>query len=283
MQINAEVLMIFSIYNELLREYAYLISDSRIKQVIKKQINIFDSTTISLFQDILKCTGRTPSSGKRKGGIKVHTIINVDELVPKMIWFTAASTHDHILLEKLKFSKDTIYVFDKGYNDYRAFKLFSDNETGFVTRIKDDAVYTVEEELLIEECIHSGVLEDKIIEIQVKENGKVTPLKLRKVTFYDRQLKSKFEFLTILFEMRADIIAAIYKLRWQIELLFKQLKQNFPLKYFLGDNENAIQIQIYCALIVNLLITVIQKQVKDLGHFQISSVFVEFTCLTISI
>jgi hypothetical protein len=251
-----------SIYNELLREYGYLISDSRIKQVIKKQIKIFDSTTISLFQDILKCTGRTPSSGKRKGGIKVHTIINVDELVPKMIWFTAASTHDHILLEKLKFSKDTIYVFDKGYNDYRAFKLFSDNETGFVTRIKYDAVYTVEEELLIEECIHSGVLEDKIIEIQVKENGKVTPLKLRKVTFYDRQLKRKFEFLTNLFEMRADMIAAIYKLRWQIELLFKQLKQNFPLKYFLGDNENAIQIQIYCALIVNLLITVIQKQVK---------------------
>ena len=62
--------------------------------------------------------------------------------------------------------------------------------------------------------------------------------------------------------MLADMIAAIYKLRWQIELLFKQLKQNFPLKYFLGDNENAIKIQIYCVLIVNLLLTVVQKQVK---------------------
>jgi IS4 transposase len=62
--------------------------------------------------------------------------------------------------------------------------------------------------------------------------------------------------------MRADLIAAIYKLRWQIELLFKQLKQNFPLKYFLGDNENAIKIQIYCALIANLLMTVIQKSLK---------------------
>ena len=67
--------------------------------------------------------------------------------------------------------------------------------------------------------------------------------------------------------MRADLIAAIYKLRWQIELLFKQLKQNFPLKYFLGDNENAIKIQIYCALIVNLLITVIQKQLKRSWSF----------------
>ena len=75
-------------------------------------------------------------------------------------------------------------------------------------------------------------------------------------------MKREFEFLTNLFEMRPDLVAAIYKLRWEIELLFKQLKQNFPLKYFLGDNENAIKIQIYCALIVNLLFTVIQKQLK---------------------
>ena len=62
--------------------------------------------------------------------------------------------------------------------------------------------------------------------------------------------------------MRADLIAALYKIRWQIELLFKQLKQNFPLKYFLGDNENAIKIQIYCVLIVNLLLSVIKKKLK---------------------
>lgn len=250
------------IYNDLLKQYHYVFSDSRIKQVIKKQIEIFDSTTISLFQDILKCVGRMPANGKRKGGIKVHTIINVDELVPKMIYLTSASTSDHYLLDKLKFDSDTIYVFDKGYNDYAAFKRFCDNETGFVTRIKGNAVYDIEEELYIEQCIHSGVLEDQIIEITVDEEGQTSKLKLRKVTFYDRVLKRKFEFLTNLFELRADFIAAIYKLRWQIELLFKQLKQNFPLKYFLGDNENAIKIQIYCVLIANLLFTVIQKQLK---------------------
>ena len=83
-------------------------------------------------------------------------------------------------------------------------------------------------------------------------------------TFYDRNLKRKFEFLTNLFELRADFIADLYKLRWQIEFLFKQLKQNFPLKYFLGDNENAIKIQSYCALITNLLLRLIQKRVKTL-------------------
>ena len=105
-------------------------------------------------------------------------------------------------------------------------------------------------------------MSDEIIEFTILEHNSNRKLKLRKVTFYDRVLKREFEFLTNLFDMRADLIAAIYKLRWQIELLFKQLKQNFPLKYFLGDNENAIKIQIYCALIANLLMTVVQKKLK---------------------
>ena len=250
------------IYNDLLKEYQYIISDSRMKQIINKHVKIFDSTTISLFQDILKCTGRTPSNGKRKGGIKMHTVIDVDQAVPKLVWFTNASTNDHVLLPKLTLGEDIIYIFDKGYNDYKAFKSFCDSQTGFVTRLKDNAIYKVEEKLYIDECIHSGVLSDEIIEIEVKEGNTKSKLRLRKITFYDRVLKRKFEFLTNLFDMRADMIAALYKLRWQIELLFKQFKQNFPLKYFLGDNENAIKIQIYCALIVNLLITVIQKQLK---------------------
>ena len=251
-----------TIYHALLKQYGHFLSDSRIKEVINKQIQIFDSTTIPLFQDILKCVGRKSKSGKHKGGIKMHTIINVDETVPKVVWFTSAATNDHILLSKLELSSNIIYVFDKGYNDYKAYKLFTENQTGFVTRIKDNAVYTTLEQKEIDKCIHSGVLQDDIIEITVKEKDTESKLKLRKVVFYDRQLKRTFEFLTNLFEIRPDFIAAFYKLRWQIELLFKQLKQNFPLKYFLGDNENAIKIQIYCTLIANLLMTVVQKKLK---------------------
>ena len=250
------------IYNKLLKKYGHHISDSRIKNVINRQIKIIDSSTISLFKDILKCVGRNPQNGKKKGGIKLHTVINVDETVPKMVWFSSAATHDHMLLDKLKLDTNTIYVFDKGYNDYKAFEKFTQHKTGFVTRIKDNAVYETLSDQIIDDCIHSGVEKDEIITIQVKSNNTSKPLKLRKVQFYDRVLKRRFEFLTNLFEMRADLIAAIYKLRWQIELLFKQLKQNFPLKYFLGDNENAIKIQIYCALIANLLMTVVQKILK---------------------
>jgi hypothetical protein len=255
------------IYQKLLVKYNHVFSDSRVRDVINKQIEIFDSTTISLFKDILKCVGRNPDNGKKKGGIKVHTVINVDESVPKLVWFTEAAKHDHILLHKLKMDANTIYVFDKGYNDYKAFKKFSENKTGFVTRIKDNALYETIQTNEIEKHIYSGVLQDEIIEITVKDtsnetNETTSKLKLRKIRFYDRVLKREFEFLTNLFEMRPDLIAAIYKLRWQIELLFKQLKQNFPLKYFLGDNENAIKIQIYCALIANLLMTVIQRTLK---------------------
>ena len=250
------------IYHKLLQEYGWVLSDSRIKEVIKKQVKIFDSSTISLFKDIMACVGRNPKSGKKKGGIKIHTVINADEIVPSLVWFSPATAHDHNFLEKLKCDDNTIYVFDKGYNDYKAFEHFTVEKTGFVTRLKDNASYRKIEELDIEGRIHSGVLKDEIIEVDVKKGKEISSLKLRKVTFYDRESKREFEFLTNLFELRADLIAGLYKIRWQIELVFKQLKQNFPLRYFLGDNENAIKIQIYCVLIVNLLLAVIKKKLK---------------------
>ncbi|MDM1497171.1 IS4 family transposase [Myroides odoratimimus] len=257
---NREVKFFEDVYNQLLSKYTNKLSDSRIKDVVKKQVKLVDSSTISLFKDILSCVGRKSKDGKSKGGIKVHSVINADEKVPNMVWCSSAATHDHNFLKKLKCDDNTIYVFDKGYNDYKAFKHFSEHQTGFVTRIKDNASYDIIETNQIPEHLHSGVLQDQIIEVNIKENNILAKLKLRKVKFYDRENKRVFEFITNLFELRADMIAALYKLRWQIELVFKQLKQNFPLKYFLGDNENAIKIQIYCVLIVNLLISVIKKK-----------------------
>jgi hypothetical protein len=259
---NRDVEVFSEIYNSLLKKYSHILSDSRIKEVLKKQVKIVDSSTISLFKDILKCVGRKAKTGKSKGGVKVHTVINADETVPNLVWFTAASKHDHQFLKKLICDDNTIYVFDKGYNDYKAFEHFTKNNTGFVTRIKDNAVYKNIKENEVGESIQSGVLEDKFIILDVKKGEETNKLTLRKIVFYDRVNKREFEFLTNLMEIRPDMIAALYKIRWQIETVFKQLKQNFPLKYFLGDNENAIKIQIYCVLIVNLLLSVIKKNLK---------------------
>jgi hypothetical protein len=255
------------IYNKLLEKYSFVLSDSRVEIALEKKVKIVDSTTISLFKDILKCVGRKPSNGKSKGGIKSHSVINADEKVPNLVWFTAATTHDHQFLEKLKCDENTVYIFDKGYNDYKAFEHFTQQKTGFVTRIKENAKYEVTQKNTIPEEIHSGVLSDEIIEVVIDKESTKGKLKLRKIKYYDREHKRTFEFISNLFEFRADTIAALYKIRWQIELLFKQIKQNFPLKYFLGDNENAIKIQIYCVLIVNLLMGVIKKSLKRQWSF----------------
>ena len=255
------------IYNNLLKKYSFVLSDSRVEIALGKKVKIVDSTSISLFKDILKCVGRKSSNGKSKGGIKSHTVINADEKVPNLVWFTSAATHDHQFLEKLKCDEHTVYIFDKGYNDYKAFEHFTNQKTGFVTRIKENAKFELTQTNDIPENIHSGVLSDEIIEVEVNKEGVKTTLKLRKIKYYDREHKRSFEFISNLFEFRADTIAALYKIRWQIELLFKQIKQNSPLKYFLGDNENAIKIKIYCVLIVNLLLGVIKKSLKRQWSF----------------
>ena len=262
---NRKVEFFEEIYNQLLKKYSFVLSDSRVEIALGKKIKIVDSTTISLFKDILKCVGRKSGDGKNKGGIKSHSIINADEKVPNLVWFTSAATNDHQFLEKLKCDEHTVYIFDKGYNDYKAFEHFTQQKTGFVTRIKANAKYEVILKNEIPETIHSGVLLDEIIEVD--KGSTKTRLKLRKIKYYDREHKRTFEFISNLFEFRADTIAALYKIRWQIELLFKQIKQNFPLKYFLGDNQNAIKIQIYCVLIVNLLMGVIKKSLKRQWSF----------------
>ena len=121
------------IYNNLLKKYSFLLSDSRIQIALGKNVKIFDSTTISLFKDILKCVERKAINGKSKGGFKSHSVINADEKVPSLVWFSPATTLDHQFLEKLKCDAHTVYIFDKGYNDYKAFEHFTEQKTGFVT------------------------------------------------------------------------------------------------------------------------------------------------------
>jgi len=252
-----------AIYYLLYKEYSGIISDSRKQYVWEQRVEIIDSTTISLFRDILSCVGRKSVNGKIKGGIKVHTQINLQEHVPKLVWFSSATTHDKKFLKKLKLEKGKIAVFDKGYNDYKTFDEFTQNDIYFVTRLKSNATYETVVENDIPSYIDEGVLKDEMIKVDVKESGKyLKTTELRRIAYWDDEHKRCFEFITNIRGMNAGHIALIYKKRWQIELLFKQLKQNFPLKYFLGDNENAIKIQIWCTLIVNLLLTVIHKKIK---------------------
>ena len=93
-----------------------------------------------MFEDILSCVGRKAKDVKSKCVIKVHTVINTDTKVPSLVWFSPATTYDHNFLDKVEYDENTVYVFDKRCTDYKAFKHFTENKTGFVTLIKDNAI-----------------------------------------------------------------------------------------------------------------------------------------------
>jgi hypothetical protein len=251
------------IYYGLLELYKPVLSDSRFRNDFGKELSIIDSTSIFLFKDLLKCVGRKPASGKHKGGIKVHMQIRADYNAPVLVKFTDATTHDSTFMNKVDFTTDHIYVFDKGYNDYERFEQFNQKEISFVTRLKHNASFIRKQELELPENTSDNILLDEKIELPIRENGRIVRyLSLRRVVFWDEKHKVCYEFISNLYELSAEQIAQIYKHRWQIEILHKQLKQNHPLNNFLGDNVNAVIIQIWCALIWNLLLTVLQRKIK---------------------
>lgn len=251
------------IYYDLLNQYQSILSDSRFKNEFGKQLSIIDSTTIHLFKDILKCVGRKPQSGKRKGGIKVHMQIRADYNSPTLVKFTDAATHDSSFMNNITFTSDQIYVFDKGYNDYERFEYFNNNQIPFVTRLKHNASFRRKKEFELAADSHQAILLDEQIVLPIKENGKINRgLPLRRVVYWDEKHQVCYEFISNIYNLSANQITQIYKSRWQIEILHKQLKQNQSLSFFLGDNENAVIIQIWCALIWNLLLTVLQRQIK---------------------
>jgi len=250
-----------AIYLDVYRKHRSSLADSRLTKQDMKRLYAMDSTTISLFKSILKGCGRSPKEGKKKGGIKAHTIINLHDNMPCFVRYTEAVRHDHMLLGEIQLPKYSIIVFDRGYVDYAQYQRFTDDDIYYVTRLKDNAVYECGEEYDIPEDADSGVLKDE--EIFLSYGKKIEkPHRSRRIAYWDRETQKLFVFLTNNFELKAEEIAQIYKKRWQIELLFKQLKQNFPLKYFLGDNQNAIEIQIWITMLANLLITLIRSKVK---------------------
>ncbi|MBI6117607.1 IS4 family transposase [Salegentibacter maritimus] len=247
------------IYGLLYKRYRHFLSDSRTREPAVKDLKIVDSSTITLFSDILKGVGRNPMGGKKKGGIKMHTMINAMEDVPCLIKFSNAATHDHVFLKELDLKKGSFVVFDKGYVDYKQYQQWTLDDIYFVTRQKDNARYTSLEEFDIPDKMDDAVLKDEKIILIDKKNGE---FQLRRIAFWHEEKRKVYEFITNNYELEADKIADIYKNRWQIETMFKRLKQNFPLKYFLGDNQNAIEIQIWVSLIIQLIMLVIQRKAE---------------------
>mgnify|MGYP004449115025 FL=1 len=241
---------------------AALSSDSRNHNIPAwmKKLQIIDSTTISLFSNLIfKGVGRHPKTGKKKGGIKVHSVIHANEGVPCDVQFTSAATHDSFMLIPSNYSEGDIVAMDRAYINYAKFETLTERNVVYVTKMKTGLTY---EPML--NCLNvapDGQVEYKE-EVVVFRKDDINHI-ARIVTYVDEKegkQPKQVRLLTNDFDMPADTIVLIYKRRWQIESLFKQIKQNFPLRYFYGESANAIKIQIWVTLIANLLLTLLQKQ-----------------------
>jgi len=272
------------LYFSLVKKYQSFLSDSRTFGLTFKEVLLIDSTTIRLFSDILKGVGRNlKGDGKKKGGLKVHMLIDAVQSVGRFIKITEAKVHDKNFLKSLDLISHSMIVFDKAYNYYSQFALWTQKQVFFVTRLKTNAVYTVIEikRVHYRKKGMAKVLRDEIIELEYHpedSDGKrqmkvLKQLRLRKVCYQDEKNRY-YEFLTNSFDITAEEVAFLYKKRWGIELLFKKMKQNFQLHYFYGENENAIRTQVWCTLIAQLLLTVIQKIAQTKKAFSVVAALV---------
>jgi len=257
-----------AIYRDIYRLAKRHLPDSRSKPSWFKKLYIVDSSTITLFKEILKNAGRTPIDGKRKGGIKVHTLMKADEDVPCLVRMTAAASHDVPFIQNMRLPKRSIVTFDKGYVDYSQYDLWTQQKVYWVTRLRDGAAFevTTEQDVAASEK-ETGVIRDVQIILGHTSHEQVTRTPARLILFTDPTTGKTFKFITNNMDLAPSCVALIYKHRWQIELLFKRLKQNYPLQYFLGDNENAIRIQIWSALIADLMLKIVQSRLKRSWSF----------------
>jgi len=252
-----------SVYMSLYNKNKRSLPDSRKSKSWLNRLYIIDSTTIQLFSEILRGNGVGPLNGRAKGGLKVHTLIKANEDVPCLVKLTEAACNDVNFIDKLKLPKGSIVTFDKGYINYVQYDLWSSQKVYWVTRLKSKGPHEIISDRKITAVdIKAGVQSDHYILLGGKSRTLKPRTKARMVKFYDTENDKHFEFITNNKLLSAKSIALIYKRRWQIELLFKRMKQNYPLRNFLGDNENAIKIQTWCALIADLILKIVKAKLK---------------------
>ena len=260
-----------TIYRDLYARYRHeLISDSRSSKCPKwmNRLQIIDSTTISLFSNLLfKGVGRHPKTGKKKGGIKVHTIIHANEGVPSDIKFTSAATNDSFMLKPSHLSKGDILAMDRAYIDYEKFEKLTQRGVIYVTKMKKSLKYQITSDVMYQ--TPNGLMEVRVQYVTFTKQTKDGFINhnARIITYADEKKHKLISLLTNDMGSDPNEIIAIYRQRWEIELLFKQIKQNFPLKYFYGESANAIKIQIWVTLIANLLLMVMQKRLTRCWSF----------------
>lgn len=232
-----------------------------------KRLRIIDSTTISLFSNVIfKGVGRQPKTGKKKGGIKVHSVIHANEGVHCDVKFTSAATHDSFMLAPSYYKRDEIVAMDRAYINYEKMEELTDRGVVYVTKMKKNLKYEVLADCMEQDDKGLMAFREQVVVFRKDEINHIA----RIITYVDIKKGKQPKLISLLtndFDMSLETIVAIYRRRWQIESLFKQIKQNFPLRYFYGESDNAIKIQIWVTIIANLLLSLLQSSLERSWSF----------------
>jgi len=223
---------------------------------LSETVYALDSTTIDL------CLSLFPWARfrKRKGAIKLHTLLDLRGSIPVFIRVSDGKVHDVNILDELIPEPGSIYIMDRGYIDYD--RLFTLNQLHaiFIIRAKSNLKY---ERIYSREVDRStGLICDQIIRLTGVRTSEKYPIQLRRIRYRDPETGKTLVFLTNDFDLSALLIPELYRCRWQIELFFRWIKQHLRIKSFYGTSLNAVKTQIWIAISVYVLVAILKKRLK---------------------
>jgi len=240
----------------LIHQARSLYADDDFGVELDQTVYALDTTTIDL------CLSLFPWAKfqKRKGGIKLHTALDLRGSIPTFIKITDAKVYDLCILDELIPEAGSFYIMDRGYLDFQRLYTLNQLNAYFLIRARSNIKFRRIYSHPVDKSL--GLKCDQIIALTGVYSPQYYPEKLRRVRFFDAENHNNLIFLTNNFILPSYTIAQLYECRWQIELFFKWIKQHLRIKSFYGTSENAVKTQIWIAISVYLLVAIIKKRLN---------------------
>src|SRR5580658_167711 len=238
----------------LIRRARELYANEPLAVTLEQTAYALDSTTIDL------CLSLFPWAPfrRRKGAVKVHTLLDLRGNIPCFVHISHGKTHDVTVLDHVPIEAGAFYMMDRAYTDFRRLNRLTQAGAFFVTRAKRNLDYTRRARRDVDRT--TGLRSDQSIVLAGPKSSRLHPSPLRKIVFYDADNDRRFVFLTNNFTLPALIIAQLYKCRWPVELFFKWIKQNLRIKAFYGNTDNAVKTQVWIAISVYALVAILKRE-----------------------
>lgn len=236
-----------------------LYQNEKLAVELVQSLYALDSTTVDL------CLSLFPwaTFRKTKAAIKIHTLLDLRGSIPTFISLTPGNVHDVTILDIVPIKQKSIVTMDRGYIDFGRLYAIHQLPAFFVIRAKSNLKFRRLTSRKVDKAL--GLRADQTIILKVTKSKEAYPEALRRVSYVDPETNKRFVFLTNIFTIPAEIVAGIYKQRWQIELFFKWIKQHLRIKSFFGTSFNAVKTQIWVAISIYLIVAIMKKRLNLSG------------------